>query len=153
MGGRTAKFFENVIPEPNSGCWLWTAQIKADGYGVARYNKKQGLAHRASWEMHNGPIPSGLCVLHRCDVRCCVNPDHLFLGSHADNMADMKAKGRRRNRTHGEKNPHSALTEDAVTNIRSSGESRLALAVRHGVGLSAIDHVRSGRSWKHVVVA
>ena len=91
------RFERNFIPEPNSGCWLWLLSL-CNGYGriYDLQNKRGALAHRLSWEIHRGAIPSGLWVLHKCDVRSCVNPDHLFLGTGLDNMTDMIAKGRQR---------------------------------------------------------
>lgn len=85
------------IPEPNSGCWLWLARVSPNGYGSTNVDGRDTGAHRASYLAFNGPIPSGLHVLHRCDVPLCVNPDHLWLGTNADNVRDMVAKGRHRN--------------------------------------------------------
>jgi hypothetical protein len=92
---QAARFWAKATPEPNSGCWLWTASLRPNGYGM--FGIAAGSvqsAHRVAWELVNGPIPDGLHVLHRCDVRACVNPSHLFLGTRFDNMQDMIAKGR-----------------------------------------------------------
>lgn len=82
--------------DKTSGCWLWRGASVPRGYGVIYFNGRQTYTHRVSYELHVGPIPDGLFVLHRCDVPACVNPDHLFIGSAADNVADMMAKGRHR---------------------------------------------------------
>jgi len=89
-----ARFLRYVSPEPTSGCWLWAKTLSRFGYGMFRIKRESYLAHRYSWTLHRGPIPVGLWVLHRCDVPACVNPGHLFLGTHQDNMDDMKRKGR-----------------------------------------------------------
>ena len=99
-GGPEARFWARV--RKTDSCWLWTGARSDHGYGVLRPQAApQVRVHRLSWAMHRGPIPEGLHVLHRCDVRSCVNPDHLFLGSQADNMADMWAKQRGRYGGHG----------------------------------------------------
>ena len=80
-----------------TGCWEWTGKIKEGRYGVIKVNRtNDAYAHRASWMIHFGEIPDGMCVCHKCDNTRCVNPDHLFLGSLADNVRDMVAKGRQR---------------------------------------------------------
>ena len=94
------RFEDKIKRNVKNGCWEWTASLNPDGYGRFYLNEKYMGAHRASWMIHNGEIPSGdgshgTCVLHKCDNRKCVNPDHLFLGSQQDNLSDMEEKGRR----------------------------------------------------------
>jgi hypothetical protein len=94
-----ASFWDKSIPEPNSGCWIWLGAIHHAGggmlYGVACWRNTRVLAHRLAWELSNGRIPDRVEVVrHRCDTPLCVNPEHLLIGSQADNMADMLARGR-----------------------------------------------------------
>ncbi len=103
------RFDRSYIPVPESGCWLWTAHVGKTGYGSICYKKKRTGSHRMSWMIHNGDIPEGLLVLHQCDTRSCVNPDHLFLGTYKDNAQDCIKKGRD-NRLCGEDNHNSKLT-------------------------------------------
>jgi hypothetical protein len=144
---------KNSIPEPNSGCWLWTGSVNNWGYGRGRARglRERG-AHRISFRAHRGPISPGLLVLHRCDTPSCVNPDHLFLGTTSDNSKDMVAKGRQA-RIGGESHRGAKLTECAVRDIRAIAKSGRPysvseLARQHGVSRRAIRFVITGASWK-----
>src|SRR5258708_3006328 len=115
------RFWAKVFKTPT--CWLWTGEIQPHGYGLlhksGRRHRSPYRAHRLSWELAYGPIPDDLCVLHRCDVRACVRPDHLFLGSRADNQADMREKHRGRNGgLTGASHPRAKLTDQQVREIR-----------------------------------
>jgi hypothetical protein len=102
--------------ESDSGCWEWQRGKHASGYGGVGPSWGGGsYAHRAMWEAANGAIPQGKYVLHRCDNRCCINPDHLFLGTHLDNIRDMQAKNRHRGGSlPGESNPNSKHSDATV---------------------------------------
>ncbi len=102
------RFLDFVSPEPNTGCWLWTGATSKCGYGRFGVGKHQGgmvPAHRVSFALFHSVFDSALEVAHRCDVRICVNPEHLWLATHQENMADMKRKGRMKNgRSYGDRN-------------------------------------------------
>jgi len=100
--------------------------------------------------LHRGTVPDGLFVLHRCDVRCCVNPDHLFLGTNEDNMTDMANKGRRRGITAGEENGRAKLSADDVLTIRQSTLGLTKLARKYGLNRSHVYAIRTKRVWSHV---
>lgn len=146
------RFERQWMPEPNSGCHLWLGAIADTGYGkIIAFGQPKASAHRVSYILHYGPIPTDKWVLHRCDVRLCVNPLHLFLGTPADNTADMLGKKRHRtNPNIGTANHLAKLSDDAVRIIRSSTEATRALARRFGVTAHAIALVRAGKTWRHV---
>lgn len=87
------RLYENSIPIPESGCLIWLGGIDRSGYGFLSIGGRKTKAHRLAWEVAYGKIPEGLCVCHHCDVPLCVRPDHLFLGSHRENMSDLAKKG------------------------------------------------------------
>lgn len=109
---------ENHVPVTESGCWLWLGSQDKKGYGLlpAGRRGKSIFAHRAMFEWERGPIPVGLCVCHKCDTPLCVNPDHLFLGTHADNMADKARKGRAPGNPKRRHPPQPALARDQPLN-------------------------------------
>jgi len=124
-----------------TGCHEWTACLLPNGYGAIQLDGKKRSTHRVSWELHNGPIPDGLYVLHRCDNRKCVNPAHLFLGTHQDNMRDRDQKGRQARRD-GELNPMSKLTNaqraEMVAEYLAGKEPVHAIAKKYGVSHGSI---------------
>ena len=156
-----SRFDQKWIPEPNSGCWLWTANWSATaGYGLfCRIPRVPAEgAHRSAWILYKGPIPDGLHVLHHCDNRLCVNPDHLFLGTHTDNMRDAAAKGRLswnsiekpRNLPRGILHHGSKLTEQDVIEIRSKKMSQEKLARKFGVSRKTVQRVQYRKNWTHL---
>lgn len=137
--------------DKGDGCWCWTGTGSRYGMFWSGDGRRIG-AHRFSYEMHRGPIPNGMLVMHTCDNPKCVNPDHLRLGTPKDNMEDMDRKGRRRTGARrGEACSFSALNADAVRFIRAHPEMRLTdLGERFGVTPNTIRAVRIGKTWTHV---
>ena len=132
-----------------SGCWLWTAGCNQKGYGLFRLNHRESKpgAHRVSWLLYRGEIPDGLQVCHHCDMPCCVNPEHLFLGTHAENVADMVKKGRQ---SYGEINANHKLTEAEVKAIRLDHRNWRQVAADYGVSHKTIWEARTGKTWRHI---
>jgi hypothetical protein len=151
-------FEESYIPEPNSGCWLWTSTINNKGYGVLQAGGFRGYAHRFAYSTFVGAIPEGMSVCHRCDMPSCCNPDHLFLGTHQQNMADCRAKMRCACFTkpdsylRGEELSISKLTEGTVREIRALRGlvSQRLLAKRFNVTRTTIRLAQTGATWAHV---
>ena len=141
------RFFSKV--DKTESCWLWEGGIRGNGYGG--FDRRP--AHRVSWEMNNGQIPDGMNVLHKCDVRICVNIDHLFLGTQSDNMNDMYAKGRGNN-ARGLQKVMTNLNDSAVINIRNdheNGETGASIARRLGLCESTISMIVNRKRWTHVL--
>lgn len=138
------------VPVPECGCWLWLGHASPNGYGNLMYNHRHIFAHRASYVAHWHDIPSGLAVCHKCDTPACVNPDHLFLGTIADNNKDRRAK----RRYQGEWNGRAILTADAVRKIRarlnSPQQNKVHIAAAFGVSPRAVYDIAMGKTWRHL---
>jgi len=149
------RFWSKVhIPFSDDGCWEWIGCRQGGRYGNVSVAGKMVPAHRVAWVFANAkPIPTGMHVLHACDVTSCVRPDNLFLGTHAENMADKVAKGRQA-RNRGEDHPAAVLNESAVLFIRESKSRRTmstgALVMLFGVSRTTIKDIAAGRSWSHI---
>lgn len=166
-------FMVRVDPQPN-GCWFWRGNINTNGYGLfALYGQRRIGAHRAAWELTRGPIPQGMIVCHRCDNPRCVNPEHLFIGTHLDNARDRVSKGR--GRYPGPKNPATGnrngsytkpervrrgtqvntckLNDEKVKEIRArhaAGTTAYRIACELGMDKKTIQCLVDRKSWKHV---
>jgi hypothetical protein len=138
------------IPEPNSGCWLWIGAIGNAGYGVIRVERRMWGAHRLSYTLHKGPVALGLRICHTCDNRACVNPDHLYAGTAAQNTGDASRRGRMER---GSARHCSVLSERQIPEIRKmlrNGLTCIAIAQQFGVDSSTISHIKRGLTWRHV---
>lgn len=143
-----------VHPDLGTRCWIYTGGIHENRYGRIWNGTRDIIAHRYSYELSYGTIPDGLNVCHHCDVRSCVNPEHLFIGTRADNTHDMDAKGRR-GIWHpvGEANPSAKLTESDVLRVRELakyGIRRKLLAKSFDVSLPNIEKIIARKTWKHI---
>ena len=143
-----------IEPDTNGGCWLWAGTINAGGYGYT----SRGMAHRLSYKTFVGDVPDDILVCHTCDVRACINPAHLWLGTHKDNSDDMMRKQRgawhSKKPEHlaywhdGDKNPSSKLNSRKAEEIRASAESKRDLAAKYGVSVSTIERVLARSIWR-----
>lgn len=142
------RFFKHTTFCPNTGCWFWTGAINSHGYGkILLHTSTNAIASRVSFELFRGDIGS-MHVLHKCDQRSCVNPEHLFLGTHTDNMRDAARKGRL-DRS-GDRNNRAVLTAADVRDIRQSPLRHYELARLYGVSSNTIILARKGTTWGHV---
>ncbi len=157
MDDNTIERFESkFVPEPNSGCWLWVGARSGGrhgGYGYMNVGGQMLSAHRLSWNIHYGEVPDRLFVLHRCDTPSCVNPAHLFVGTHSENMSDMVKKGRSQ-RVTGALCSGAKLTRDDVVKIRlmyaAGGRSYSSLAKEFSVDPSTARDIVVGETWSHI---
>jgi Autographiviridae endonuclease len=157
------KFWRNVAVGAANECWEWQRARLPKGYGrVSRQLFGEQLAHRAAYRLTHGDIPAGMCVMHSCDNPPCCNPDHLRVGTQADNLADMRAKGRGSDppkmrsewQSRGERHSRPKLTADAVVAIRAlvaGGESQRGVARRYGVSHTTVRMIVLRRKWAHVL--
>lgn len=139
-----------VVEYVGTPCWVWTGAIHHGGYGVVSVLRRSLGVHRVSWERHHGQIPDGLVVCHRCDVRTCVRPDHLFLGTIRENALDSVAKGRA---ALGPRNHNAKLDAVAVLEIRArraAGESLGSIGAAFGVSDQSVRSITTRKTWKHV---
>lgn len=154
------RFEKHISPCPNTGCWFWMGFLRR-GYGQFRTTSNPADhspgAHRVAWMFYHGPIPDGLNVCHHCDVRCCVNPGHLFLGTDFDNMGDAARKGRmnwkeptRPNLPKGSAHNRAKLTEAMVIEIRQSPLSGPQASKVYGVSIKNISRIRRRTIWRHI---
>ncbi len=137
--------YEKFVIKIENDCWGWNGTT-SHGYANFNHRGKIMKAHRASWIIHNGQIPKSIFVLHKCDVRNCSNPDHLFLGNQTDNMKDMAFKLRTR--------VTCKLKESDVLEIKELlklGVTSVKLAKKYNVSDVAIHNIKHGISWKHIV--
>lgn len=157
MGSPLEKFERKYIRKSLNECWLWIGAKSSWGYGNMRYEGRPSPAHRLSFTFYKGNIPKGMIVCHRCDVPACVNPHHLFLGTHQDNTNDKIKKGRQPPKT-GEKNPRVKLRERDVKYIRERYVPRhykfsaVKLGKMFGVNATTICSAANGPNWKHLGV-
>lgn len=136
--------------DKTGSCWLWTGARISKGYGTVKLQRRSKLTHRVAWEWTYGPIPQGLWVLHRCDQPACGRPEHLFLGTHADNERDKAQKGRH---AQGERNGLAVLTASDVIEIRArraAGELYRTIAKAFNITPTTACRIYRRRAWVHV---
>lgn len=149
--GLTLKARFDVYTKRKPGCWEWIGYRDPNGYGRMDVGDRPMLAHRVSYLVHYGSIPDGMAVLHKCDEPKCVNPEHLFLGTQADNVRDMHAKGRARKRAlRGSEHGMAKLDGKKVRAIRAWQGPLKVIAERYGITAATACDVRKRKTWKHI---
>lgn len=146
------RLFEKTEKRGDNECWPWIGLRTTAGYGAFSFHNKSMYAHRASYEVHNGPIPDGMVVCHRCDNPRCVNPNHLFIGSQTDNLHDMIRKGRAKLRPQiGTDHGCAKLTEDDVLAIRADcTRSGRAIAKAFSISQTQVSDIKTRKAWRHI---
>lgn len=143
--------FMDKVELDNNGCWLWTSTILRSGYGTMWYRGQTISAHRLSYQFYIGPVPERLHVLHLCDVKRCVNPEHLYAGTHQQNIQDRENRGKN---MRGTGNPRAVLSAEDVLEIRrryAAGEKPFEIARDYdGIGWGGIYSVCRRKTWKHI---
>lgn len=156
------RFYDKVKINPETGCHEWTAYKGRWGYGRFRVGGTCKLAHRVAWEMENEPIPEGMLICHHCDNPCCVNPEHLFVGTNQDNATDKMTKGRG-NQPKGESSGMSKITREQALVVHRrlraverypSGRVKMGelqrIAKETGLTRQTVSHISQGHTWKHL---
>jgi hypothetical protein len=147
------RFIQKYVPEPNTGCWLWTGYVDRHGYGQFK-GAKQGSAHRWSYEYHAGPIPEGLQLDHLCRVRSCVNPAHLEPVTCRVNVSRGLVQGNSwacgQTRTRGQQNGRAKLTDAEVLAIRADMRRQFDIATEYGIDQTTVSLIKANRLWKHI---
>ncbi len=149
--GTPAERLQGKYAVAETGCWEWTAALDERGYGQMHMPAPNRMvrAHRIAWLVHRGEIPAGLHVLHRCDNRRCINPEHLYLGTHQQNMRDRQERGRT-DRHIGSANGRARLTEEQVARIKRDDRWPRFIAKDYGVTVHSIKNIKYGVTWRHV---
>jgi hypothetical protein len=146
------RFWKYVNKDTGTSCWEWTGCLEIAGYGKLRVNGKNIKAHRFSYQLHKGEIPDGMFILHSCDNPKCIRPDHLSIGTHAENMRDMINKNRD-NKAKGSAAGQAKLTENQVIEIKQKlnlGIKQKIIAQEYNIDDSNISRIKTGKNWAHI---
>lgn len=143
------RFESKFIPEPMSGCWLWDASQNRDGYGNFRFRDKILNAHRVAWYIYRGAIPRGVQVLHKCDIRSCVNPQHLYLGSQRDNVLDCENRKRARH-PKGDQHKNAKISEKQAIYIFWDSRPQHEIARDYKISQPLVSSIKNQKAWTHI---